>query len=132
MKRKWLKWVKWILLTPIILFITLMILLYIPAVQNLVCQKATKYASEAIGMDITIGRIDLRFPINLLVRDVEINKKSDTLLTLQSLNIKVQAIPLIKGKIELDNFTAKNLKVNTDTLIDGMNIKGELDRKSVV
>ena len=35
MKRKWIRWVSWILLTPIILFVILMVLLYVPPVQNL-------------------------------------------------------------------------------------------------
>ena len=68
MRRKWLKWVVWILLTPIILFAILMVLLYIPPVQNLIRKQATAIASEATGMDISVERIDLRFPLNLLVR----------------------------------------------------------------
>ena len=67
MRRKWLKWVVWILLTPIILFAILMVLLYIPPVQNLIRKQATAIASEATGMDISVERIDLRFPLNLLV-----------------------------------------------------------------
>ena len=69
MKRKWIKWVSWILLTPILLFVVLMVLLYVPPVQNFLRKQATSYASEATGMQINVGRIDLRFPLNLLVRD---------------------------------------------------------------
>ena len=72
MRRKWLKWVVWILLTPIILFAILMVLLYIPPVQNLIRKQATAIASEATGMDISVERIDLRFPLNLLVRGVQV------------------------------------------------------------
>ncbi len=67
-----LKWVVWILLTPIILFVILMVLLYIPPVQNLIRKQATAIASEATGMDISVERIDLRFPLNLLVRGVQV------------------------------------------------------------
>ena len=72
MRRKWLKWVVWILLTPIILFVILMVLLYIPPAQNLIRKQATAIASEATGMDISVERIDLRFPLNLLVRGVQV------------------------------------------------------------
>ena len=72
MKRKWIRWVSWILLTPIILFVILMVLLYIPPVQNLLRREVTAYASEATGMQIQVERIDLRFPLNLLVRGVEV------------------------------------------------------------
>ena len=99
MKKKWLKCIKWVILTPIILFITLMILLYIPVIQNIVCKQAVKYASQATGMEINIGRIDLRFPINLLVSDIDIKEKSDTIQAVKSLNIKVYAYPLLKGRI---------------------------------
>ena len=52
-----------VLLTPIILFIILMILLYVPPVQNLIRKQATAIASDATGMDISVERIDLRFPL---------------------------------------------------------------------
>ena len=61
MKRKWIKWVSWILLTPLILFVILMVLLYIPSVQNFLRKEAAAYASEATGMQINVRRIDLRF-----------------------------------------------------------------------
>ena len=55
------------LLTPIILFVILMILLYVPPVQNFIRKQATAIASDATGMNISVERIDLRFPLNLLV-----------------------------------------------------------------
>lgn len=85
----------WVVLAPILLFATLMVLLYIPPVQNLIRKQATALASEATGMDISVERIDLRFPLNLLVRGVHVVRPAavaasadtvaapaDTLLTL--------------------------------------------------
>ena len=126
MKRKWIKWVSWILLTPILLFVVLMILLYVPPVQNFLRKQATAYASQATGMQINVGRIDLRFPLNLLVRDVEVIQAPDTLLTLASLNVHVQAMPLFKGKIEVDDITIQRVAVNSANLIEGMQIRGVL------
>lgn len=57
---------------PLILFVILMVLLYIPPVQNFLRKEAAVYASEATGMQINVRRIDLRFPLNLLVRGVEV------------------------------------------------------------
>lgn len=128
MKRKWIKWVSWILLTPILLFVVLMILLYVPPVQNFLRKQATAYASQATGMQINVGRIDLRFPLNLLVRDVEVIQTPDTLLTLASLNVHVQAMPLFKGKIEVDDITIQRVAVNSANLIEGMQIRGVLGR----
>lgn len=126
MKRKWIKRVSWILLTPIFLFVILMVLLYVPPVQDLIRREATVYASKATGMDIRVQRIDLRFPLNLLIRGVEVIQKPDTLLVLESLNVHVQALPLLKGKVEVDDVTLKGVTVNSANLIEGMRIKGVL------
>ena len=128
MKRKWIKWVSWVILTPILLFVVLMILLYVPPVQNFLRKQATAYASQVTGMQINVGRIDLRFPLNLLVRDVEVIQVPDTLLTLASLNVHVQAMPLFKGKIEVDDITIQRVAVNSANLIEGMQIRGVLGR----
>jgi len=126
MKRKWIKWVSWILLTPLILFVILMVLLYIPPVQNFLRKEAAAYASEATGMQINVRRIDLRFPLNLLVRGVEVIQAPDTLLSLESLNVHVQALPLFRGKVEVDDISLQQVAVNSANLIDGMRLKGVL------
>ena len=99
-----------------------MVLLYIPPVQNLLRREVTAYASEATGMQIQVERIDLRFPLNLLVRGVEVIQQPDTLLSLESLNVRVQAWPLIKGKVEVDEVTLNQVAVNSAGLIEGMKI----------
>ncbi|MCR2006637.1 translocation/assembly module TamB [Bacteroides acidifaciens] len=128
MKRKWIRRVSWILLTPIILFVILMVLLYVPPVQNLIRREVTAYASKATGMQIQVERIDLRFPLNLLVRGVEVIQQPDTLLSLESLNVRVQAWPLLKGKVEVDEVKLSRVAFNSANLIDGMEIKGVLGR----
>lgn len=131
MKRKWIRWVSWIVLTPIILFVILIVLLYIPPVQNLLRREVTAYASKATGMQIQVERIDLRFPLNLLVRGVQVIQQPDTLLTLESLNVHVQALPLLKGKVEVDDITLSHAAINSAGLIEGMKIKGVLGRFSL-
>ena len=70
MKRKWIKRTAIIILAPILLFVVLMLSLYIPPVQNLLRKELTRYASQATGMQISMRRIDLRFPFNLQLSDV--------------------------------------------------------------
>lgn len=105
-----------------------MILLYVPPVQNFLRKQATVIASDATGMDISVERIDLRFPLNLLVRGVQVIQKPDTLLLLESLNVRVQALPLIHGRVEVDEVTLRGVSMNSANLIDGMQVKGVLDR----
>ena len=79
-------------------------------------------------MQIQVERIDLRFPLNLLVRGVEVIQQPDTLLSLESLNVRVQAWPLVKGKVEVDEVTLSQVAFNSANLIEGMKIKGVLGR----
>ena len=64
--------------TPIVLFAVLMVLLYIPPVQNFLRKQATALASEATDMDISVERIDLRFPLNLLVSGAQVVQPADS------------------------------------------------------
>lgn len=123
------------LLTPIVLFVILMILLYVPPVQNFIRKQATAIASDATGMNISVERIDLRFPLNLLVRGVQVVQSEadaadvqhpDTLLNLGSLNVSVQAWPLLQGRVEVNDITLQQVAVNSSNLLEGMHIKGTL------
>lgn len=77
------------------------------------------------------------FPLNLLVRGVQVVQPGsdtidiqhpDTLLNLGSLNIRVQAWPLLKGRVEVDDITLQRVAVNSSGLLEGMRIKGTLGR----
>ena len=48
-KIRWWKAILWVLLTPILLFIALMVLLYVPPVQQVVKGRIASLASEATG-----------------------------------------------------------------------------------
>ena len=137
-RKRWLRALLWVILTPIALFTILMVLLYVPPVQNFLRKQATALASEATGMNISVERIDLRFPLNLLVRGVKVVQPTDslytdpipadTLLDLGSLNIRIQAWPLLHGKVEINNITLTDVAVNSSNLMEGMQIKGVLGR----
>lgn len=127
--KKWVKRILWVLATPVLLFIILMILLYIPPVQNFVVKEVASSVSKKTGMKIHIGRIDLRFPLNLLVRDSyvvdpKLKSANDTLLQVQSVNVHIQAWPLFRGQVEIDDITLKDGYLNSARLIDGMNLQG--------
>ena len=72
------KWIKRIIVIffviPILLFGVLVMALYIPSLQNYLKREVTTIASDAIGMDIELGRIDLRYPFNLLLSDLVVKK----------------------------------------------------------
>ena len=128
---KWKKVLLWLFLAPIVSFLTLMVLLYVPPVQNLVCQKAASIASESLGMDISIRRVDLRFPLNLLVHEVQAVQQGDTLLDVGSLNVRVKAWPLLQGKVDVMKAELSDAKLNTASMIEGVIVKGNVGNLSL-
>lgn len=96
--RRWMKRIGIICLIPVVLVILISILLYIPPLQNFAVRLTTEYASETTGMNIGIGQIRLSFPLNLTVRDVKVITPPDTLLSLESFQVNIRPLPLLKKK----------------------------------
>ena len=127
--RVWIKRIGVICLIPIALVLLLSILLYIPPFQNFAVRKATEYAGKVTGMQIGIEQIRLSFPLDLTVKGVEVvNPPVDTLLSLQSLTVRVRALPLLRKQVLVEAIDLRNVKVNTGTMIEGMEIKGFLGK----
>lgn len=124
--RKFVKWAGIVLLSPVILFIILCILLYIPPIQNFLVRKAATIASEKTGMQIGIQRIMLSFPLDLVVKGVEVVSEKDTLLSVDRLQVNVQLLPLLRKKVEIDGIELQKANVNSAGLIKGMVISGSL------
>lgn len=124
--KKYIRWTGIAVLSPFALFVILCILLYIPPIQNFIVDTATQYASEATGMQISIGRISLSFPLDLSIKNTTVIDKQDTILDAERITAKVQLLPLFKKKIELDGMEIEKASVNTANLIEGMILKGKL------
>ena len=53
-------------------------------------------------MNIRIGQIRLSFPLNLTVRDVDVMTPPDTLLSLESFQVNIRPLPLLKKEVLVD------------------------------
>ena len=126
--RRWMKRIGIICLIPMVLVILISILLYIPPFQNFAVRLATEYASETTGMNIRIGQIRLSFPLNLTIRDVKVITPPDTLLSLESFQVNIRPLPLLKKEVLVDAIDLRGVKANTGNLIEGMEIKGTLGK----
>lgn len=124
--KKYVKWTGIVLLSPVILFLVLSILLYLPPVQHFLVGQVTKLASESTGMQIQVGRLSLSFPLDLVVRNAQVIDKQDTILTVNELTVDVQLLPLLRKQVELDGLKLKEASVNTATIVEGMQLKGYL------
>ena len=58
--------------------------MYIPWVQNKVADAAAEYASKKTGMDISVGDVRVKFPLDVSATDVQVlDQNGDTLFKAQ-------------------------------------------------
>ncbi len=129
--KKVMKWVVIILLIPPLLFLLLTLLLYLPPIQNWAVKHVADYASEQTGMDISVGHVSLKFPLDLQIDDFQALKANDsipnvtdTIAKVEKMVAKVQLKPLFKKKVEVDALELSNAIINTDGLIPDTRVKG--------
>ena len=116
--KRWMKWIGIAFLVPLALILLLSVLLYFPPVQDFARNKIVAYASTSTGIDIRITKVRLSFPLNLTIQDVlALRTPADTLLKLQSLEVRVKLLPLLKSKVgPLRSWTHRLLKVLESSL----------------
>lgn len=135
MRRKIINRFAILLLTPIVLFLLLAILLYIPPVQNWAVKQVASYASGKTGMDISVDNVHLAFPLDLKIEGFKMIQPNDslpqvkdTVADVRKLIVDIQAMPLLKSKVEIDALEFTDTKVNTTNFIPSARIKGRLGR----
>ncbi len=133
--RKYWKWMIGVVSAPFILFALSAILLYIPAVQNWMVKHVTSYVSEQTGLDVSIGRVDLSFPLDLNVSGVKVIQQNDslpqvkdTVADVRQVVASVQLLPLFKSQVEVDKLELNDVKMNTTNFIHEARVKGTVGR----
>lgn len=127
--KKLLKWVVGILLSPFILFIILSILLYIPPVQRFAVRTVTEYISENTDTKVSVKSLRLSFPLDLKLEEFQMNDQSNGLLVgVESLIMDLRLTHLLKGQIDVEGITLNQGMVNTQKIIPGVSIQGEVGR----
>lgn len=131
-------WIGTILLLPVLLFVILTVLLYVPPVQNWAVQKAAGYASEQTGMDISIARVRLAFPIDLAVDSFRVIKRNDslpqvrdTVADVRRMVVDVRLRPLLSSRVVINGLEVDDAKVNTSNLVAAARVRGTVGRLSV-
>ncbi|MBO4722874.1 MAG: translocation/assembly module TamB domain-containing protein [Muribaculaceae bacterium] len=102
-KNKIWKTLKWILGILLVLIIALPFLLYIPWVQNKAKDIACHYMKEKTGMDLNIGRILIKFPLDIAIDDMTlIDEFGDTMVVAKKFTANVAVKPLLDKRFEID------------------------------
>ena len=114
--KKTLKWIIAVLLTPVLLFLLLSIIIYLPPVQNWMVRHVASYASEKTGMEITVDHVNLEFPLDLGIDGFRMIQKQDTIADVEHLTVDVELLPLLRKRVVIDKLEITNVKMNTWTV----------------
>lgn len=132
------KWTCVALLTPILLFTILTLLFYLPPVQTRLVKQLTAYASENLGMEITIDKVRLAFPLDLRVEGLKVLQPNDslpqvkdTVADVRKLLLDVRFLPLFKQQVFVDALIFENAKLNTTNFIADTRVKGNIGELKV-
>ena len=130
---KYLKWGGIAFIVPVLLIIILCILFYFPPFQKWAVKQVTAYASEEMGMQISVGHVSLEFPLDLALEDVKVlqandslDHVTDTVADIGKIVADVQLWPLFRKQVMVDNLAFDNMKVNTSNFIPAARIEGNV------
>lgn len=133
MMKKVLKWIGITALTPFLLFMICAVLIYLPPIQNWAVKKVVAIASEKTGMEITVERVSLNFPLDLGIEGFRAIKQNDslpqvkdTIADARKLAADIKLLPLLKRRVIIDELSLHQAKINTNGFISDLRIKGEL------
>lgn len=132
--RRTLKTLMWIIIVVVIL----PFLLYIPPIQDLAIDIARKELKKSTGMDVSINKFRLKFPLDVSLQDLLILEASgDTMVSAREAVVDVKLLPLLKLDVQVKKLALNDAYyrlVSSDTSMI-MTIKAgllEVDDKSSV
>jgi hypothetical protein len=106
--------------------------MYIPWVQNKAADIAADIASEKTGMDISVGDVNIKFPLDVTATDVQvIDQNGDTLFKADEVKADVKPKPLIDKKVEVENASLKGAQSQIKTEDGSTDLDVDLDEAKI-
>ena len=109
----------------LITFWMLIILLYLPPVQQFAVDTICEEVSKSSGYDVKIGSVHLAFPIKLKIGDLTVSRNDTLYIKSDKAGLNISLLPLLKGEIELNYIALEDLKIDTKDLLPDISIKGK-------
>ncbi|HBI02009.1 MAG TPA: hypothetical protein DDY18_10350 [Flavobacterium sp.] len=103
----------WIIGSIVLTFLLLVILLQVPAVQNFVKDKAVSYLEDKIKTKVSIDRIEIGLPKNVIVEGIYLqDQQKDTLLYGEKVLVNISLFKLISSKVQIENVELTGVVAN--------------------
>lgn len=107
--KKFLKYTLRGVLAIVLLLFCCLGLLYVPAVQELARRKALGPLSKSLGLEISVERFRLRFPLRLAAEQIRILDCRDTLVDCGRIALEVNPWPLVRKRAVVREFEVERL-----------------------
>src|SRR5690625_3392035 len=94
----------------LILLLTLIFLIRIPKVQNYVVGKATHYLEEKLNTKVEIGYVNISFPKNIVLENVNIEDlEQSPLIKGKRLYLDINMFKLFKNTVEIQEIQLEGI-----------------------
>lgn len=95
----------------LVLILLLPATLYVPAIQNALVRYSEQWINGHTGMSVSIGRLSLRFPLDLALDDVMVaHGDGDTLAAVGSARVNVALLPLLRKKAYIPDVSLTDVR----------------------
>lgn len=128
MLKKILKYTRRALLAVLLLLLLLPALCYIPGIQELIRREAERQAARTLGMELSIGRIRLAFPLRLTVTETRLVERGDTLLSCGRLALDVSPGPLLRRRIDIRRLQLDDTRIDYGYSLAGTSLRAQSAR----
>jgi len=122
--KKTLKAILWMVSILVLLFLIIVGIIQIPAVQNKIVYSATTFVSNKTHTRVEIKHVSISFPKSVVIEGIYLEDlKKDTLAYVGNLKVNIALYDLIFNKINVTSITLEDLNLNlystkTDSLFN--------------
>lgn len=111
--RRVVRWCLMALLLPFVLVLLVGVALYIPAVQDVVRERAVAFLHEKLGTEVALEEFSLRFPLGVSVKGLYVEDLSgDTLVRAGELKARVSLSGLLESRIHLTDLSLSDSRAH--------------------
>ncbi len=111
--KKALKILLWIIGSIIGLFLLIVLLIQIPAVQNFAKDKAVAYLEDKIKTPVQLDRIEIGLPKKVIIEGVYLQTQTgDTLIYGEKLAVDISLFKLLSNQIEINSIDLRGITAN--------------------
>ncbi|TGD59910.1 translocation/assembly module TamB [Flavobacterium humi] len=111
--KKSLKILGWTVASIVGLFLLVVLLLQIPAIQNLVKNKAVAYLEGKIHTPVRIGKVAIGLPKKVVLEEVYFQSQAgDTLLSGGKIAVDISLFKLLDDAVEINSVQLENITAN--------------------